>query len=206
MKIDLHTHTSQRSGCSSLGEETLIKCAIRAGLDGLAITDHGQLVPQKTLDRLNEKFHPFRIFSGIEISIDRYGHQDLIVVGIHKPALASYWTYDILLKWVRDNGGFIFWVHPFRYGNVFPREIKDNPPDAIEVYSTNIRPRLTGKIKSMAAMLGCPVIGASDAHFQEDLGYSFINLVKSVNTDAELVAELKEGAYRAVMREKLKYA
>ena len=206
MKIDLHTHTIQRSGCSSLDEEDLISCAIRKGLDGLAITDHGKLVPKKTLERLNERFHPFRVFTGIEISlIMKYtnysrGYQDFIVIGIHKPAMASGWTYDILLKFVRENGGYIFWAHPFRYDNEFPQEIQYNQPDAVEIYSTNIRSNLAPRIKKMAEERGCRTIGASDAHFPEDVGYSFISLEKKVSSDAELVTELKKGAFEVIKK------
>ena len=206
MKIDLHTHTIQRSACSRLDEEDLIRCAIQAGLDGLAITDHGQLVPKKTLERLNERFHPFRVFTGIEISLimqySKYSrsYQDFVVIGIHKPVMASDWGYDILLKYVRDNGGYIFWAHPFRYDDEFPQEIQNNPPDAVEVYSSNIWIELAPRIKKIAKEMGCRTIGASDAHFEDAVGDSFIDLENNITSDAELVAELKKGAFAVIKK------
>ena len=198
MKIDLHTHTRQRSYCSALDEEVLIRCAIQEGLDGLAITDHGRLVPKQILEELNEKYHPFRIFIGVEVTLFARDYQDYIILGIHKPVMASDWTYDILLKYVRDSGGYIYWAHPFRYRDVLPPEHKIHPPDAVEIYSTNIRPDLTSRIKQVAERMGCRTIGASDAHFKEDVGYSYIDLENEVSSDAELVAELKKGAFKVI--------
>ena len=198
MKIDLHTHTIQRSYCSALDEEVLIRCAIQEGLDGLAITDHGRLVPKKKLEELNEKFHPFRVFTGVEVTLVSDSYQDYIIIGIHKPVMASDWTYDILLKYVRDNGGYIFWAHPFRYLGFMPPELLADPPDAVEIHSTNIRTELTPRIKKVAAQMGCRTIGASDAHNIKDVGYSYIDLEKNVTSDAELVAELKKGAFEVI--------
>ena len=203
MKVDLHCHTMQRSYCSSLDEELLIEHSIRSGLDGIVFTDHGRLPPSKNLERLNDKYHPFRVFVGIEITILMdssrfYDYQDFIVVGLGNRIMESSWSYDKLLKWVRTNGGWISLSHPFRYNNILPQAIMDNPPDALELYSTHIRAGLLSKIKVLAEKLGCQVVGVSDAHHVRDVGYSAVNLVKSVASDAGLVAELKKGAFELI--------
>ena len=205
MKIDLHTHTRQRSACSRLDEEFLVQCSISSGLEGIVFTDHGELPPKKTLARLNDKYHPFHIFTGIEISIlmdsgPSYGYQDFVVVGLGDPILGGDWSYDSLLKWVRNNGGWISLAHPFRYNDVFPQEIKDDPPDAVELYSSHITDKLVPRIRLLAEELGCPVVGVSDAHVAEDVGYSAVNLAAPVASDAELVRELKKGAFEIIKR------
>ena len=181
----------------------MIQCSIRSGLDGVVFTDHGRLPPKGKLEKWNDKYHPFRVFTGIEISIlmdsaRPYGVQDFIVVGLDNHILESGWSYDRLLRWVRDNGGWISLAHPYRYDDDLPRAIIDNPPDAVELYSNHIRPELAPRINLLAQDLGCRVVGVSDAHEAEDVGYSAVNLVKPVFSDTELVMELKKGAFDVV--------
>ena len=190
----------QRSSCSFLEEELLIKHSIESGLDGIVFTDHGRLPPKGSLGRLNDKYHPFRVFTGIEITIlmdthQFYDYQDFIVVGLDDPILEYDWSYDKLLPWVRTRGGWIALAHPFRYNNTLPRAIMDNPPDAVELYSPHIRAALIPRIKLLAEELGCQVVGVSDAHQARDVGYSAVKLARAVASDAELAAELKKGAF-----------
>ena len=203
MKIDLHTHTRQRSSCSRLDEDFLVECSIRSGLGGIVFTDHECLPPKGTLKRLNDKYHPFRVFTGIEICISMddcltCSLQDFIVVGLDNPILESSWSYDRLAEWVRKNGGWISWAHPFRYDKALPREIRDNPPDAMELYSNHIKAELAPRIRSVAEELGCQLVGVSDAHRVEDLGFSAVKLATPVVSDAELVRKLKKGAFELV--------
>ena len=48
--------------------------------------------------------------------------------------------------------------------------------------------------------MGCQVVGVSDAHFAEDLGFSAVKLAVAVASDAELVKELKKGAFEVIKR------
>jgi len=198
MQIDLHCHTIERSACSVVGEEAIIRRAIRLGLGGLAFTDHNSLPPPGRLEELNEKYNPFRIFAGIEISIfttERW--QDFLVIGLNDPVLESTdWTYPLLMKHVRKKGGWVALAHPFRYGGGMPREIIDDPPDALEMYSTNIKPGLAPRIAATAKEWGCRVIGASDAHTVEDVGCQTIVLSRPVTSNAELIVQLKNGAFQ----------
>ena len=79
MRIDLHVHSSQRSGCARSTEAEQIAAARRRGLDALAFTDHHRLVPPEHLERLNDLHAPFRIFSGIEIEV---AEEHLVVLGV----------------------------------------------------------------------------------------------------------------------------
>jgi len=198
--LDLHCHTRERSGCSSISEEALVRRAIRQGLAGVAFTDHHRLPPPGRLEELNSKYHPFRIFTGIELSIYTAGGlQDFLVIGLYDPALeANGWTYIRLKEHVQKKGGWIAWAHPFRYNPILPREIKDNPPDALEIYSNNIKPALAPRIQAAAREWGCQVIGSSDAHFLEEVGSSAILLSQPAASEAELVTRLKEGDFKAV--------
>ena len=116
MKIDLHVHASERSGCSSASEEDQIQKAIELGLDALVFTDHGLLMPEERAKELNDKYAPFRIFRGIEIGI-LFRHderdEDFLVLGVYDPLIEKRkWKYKDLYKFVDDNGGYIAIAHP----------------------------------------------------------------------------------------------
>jgi predicted metal-dependent phosphoesterase TrpH len=196
--LDLHCHTRERSGCSLVGEEALIRKAVRLGLAGIAFTDHHRLPPPGRLEELNRRHHPFRVFTGIEISILMAENwQDFLVIGLAEPALEqAEWNYAQLREFVREKGGWMAWAHPFRYNPVLPQIIKDDPPDALEMYSSNIRPALAPRIEALAREWGCQVIGASDAHLLGEVGYSAILMSQPAASEAELVALLKKGAFR----------
>jgi predicted metal-dependent phosphoesterase TrpH len=203
MRLDLHCHTRERSSCSHIGEEALVRRAIRLGLDGVAFTDHNCLPPPGRLDELNREYRPFRVFTGIEISLmTSESWQDFLVLGLSDSLLETAdWTYPKLLEWVRRHNGWLAMAHPFRYRREMPREVADNPPDALEMYSTNISPASSPRIETAAREMGCQVIGTSDAHLLEEVGYYTVVLTQPANSEADLVAQLKKGAFQMKKRE-----
>ena len=87
MKGMLHAHSTYSDGVESL--ENMAKACIEQGLEYLGITDHsksafyaGGLTEEKVkkqheeIDRLNEKYAPFKIFKGIESDILNDGSLD----------------------------------------------------------------------------------------------------------------------------------
>ncbi len=83
MKIDLHVHASERSSCAVSGEESQIRAAIAAGLDGIAFTDHHRLVNPQRLEQLRQRYAPFKIYTGIEITANK---EDWLVFGVVRSA------------------------------------------------------------------------------------------------------------------------
>jgi hypothetical protein len=188
MKIDLHVHTSERSGCATVNEENQIRAAIHKGLDGIAITDHDLLVPRARLLALNEKFAPFKVFTGIEVSAD-----DLhwVVIGIHDPVLESLnWHYPDLQAFVRSRGGFIFLAHPFRYKPTLQVDLDAFPSDGIEVESINTPSGRKDNIVALARRLGLVQIRNSDGHHVDGVGKFHNLLPRLARDDRELVAVL----------------
>ncbi len=52
LRIDLHVHTQERSGCGKSPELAMIEAAIAAGLDAVVLTDHDRLAPPERLAEL----------------------------------------------------------------------------------------------------------------------------------------------------------
>ena len=194
MKIDLHVHSKERSICGRASEEEQIRAAIDSGLDAIVFTDHHRLISSERLRQLNEKYAPFRIFGGVEITTA--DGEDVLVLGVQDPALESVsWTYPALHAFVRARGGFIALAHPFRWHSNVTLDLERFAPDAIEVGSINTSPNAEGRIRDIASRLGIPVLCNSDAHNTGPLGMYFNALERPPADEQDLVALLRSGQF-----------
>lgn len=196
MKIDLHVHARERSSCAKAGEEEMIRAALDRGLDGLAFTDHGRLMPPQRVAELNSVYAPFRVFAGIEI---RVSGEDVLIFGIDDRALElRQWTYPDLHAFALQRGGFLTLAHPFRFRDAINIDVQARQPGAIEMRSMNIQVGKETRIRELAERLGVHLLCNSDAHRTADVG-RFHNILPRVpQNDRELVSILKAGDYRCV--------
>jgi predicted metal-dependent phosphoesterase TrpH len=190
MKIDLHVHSSERSACGQAGEEEQINAAIAAGLDALVFTDHAKLVPESRLMQLNMKYASFRIFGGIEISLE----EDILVIGIQDRDLELFhWTYPELSAFVRSRGGYMILAHPYRYRPSLFIPFNHNPPNGIELYSANTPVSWQPNIQDLSERLNLTLFSNSDAHRTSLVGLYYNEIPGSPETDFELVQALSRG-------------
>jgi len=189
LKIDFHVHSQERSDCAVVSEAEQIRAAMRGGLDGMVFSDHDRLVDRKHLAELNHRYAPFRIFTGIEVSL---AGEHVLVIGIHDPALEScIWGYNDLHRFVRRHKGFLALAHPFRYRDISV-DIEKYPPDAIEVFSPNTPVWAEKKIRQIAASIGCELLSNSDSHNSQMIG-KYYNVVEgSPADDGELLQSLRK--------------
>lgn len=202
MKIDLHVHTRERSSCGKSTEEEQICAAIEAGLEAIVFTDHDRLAPLVRLQELNDKYAPFQIFGGIEVSIwnDRFlAFEHLLVFGVHEIILENHhWSYPKLHTFVRERGGFIALAHPFRFAPDIGIDLERFPPDAIEAYSRNTPSLEEERILNLAEQLDAYILSNSDAHHTGALGQYYNVLDRTPLNDQELVEILKSGQFKYV--------
>jgi hypothetical protein len=194
--VDCHVHTSDGSGCANHSAEQMAEAAIANNLDAIIITEHNKLTPQRRIDELNEKYAPFRLFSGIEIRIDG---DDFLVLGLHDETLEQkMWNYPDLHRFVRQRGGYIALAHALRYWNGVDSNIFSFKPDALELYSVNID-NLSWHTRQnelkLANALQVKYIANSDAHSTDSYRYCNI-LEKAPQDETELIKLLKNGSYR----------
>ncbi len=194
LKIDLHVHCKERSGCGKSWAEEQIMAAKDAGLDAIVFTDHNRLMPKQDLRTFNAKYAPFRIFGGIEVTV---ADEHVIVLGVRESCIETRtWDYPKLHQFVRERGGFTALAHPFRYRDTINIDLEAFPTDAIEFASNNTPDAEKGRIRRIASELGIPVISNSDSHIRSTIG-KYYNKVHRIPADeVELIHLLKTGKFQ----------
>jgi len=197
IKVDLHVHCKERSNCGKSWAEEQIVAAIDSGLDVIAFTDHDRLMPDEDLWAFNERYAPFRILGGVEVSVE---DEHVLVLGVNEPCMETrIWQYSELYQFVHDRGGFTALAHPFRYCDSINIDLAEFPTDAIEVSSNNTPEWVKKRIRSVASYLDIPVLCNSDSHICATIGKHY-NVVHHVPEDeAELIHLLKSGEFQCAM-------
>ena len=136
MLIDLHAHTKGISRCCKAFAPDVLKAAKEAGLDGICLCNHYQGCYVENGDalalarRYNEEFRATRalgeemgltVLYGIEVSMDRYTTEHILVYGVDEEFLLKNPTlYDMtqqeLYTLVHAAGGVMVQAHPMRKG------------------------------------------------------------------------------------------
>jgi len=80
--IDLHTHTAHSSPCAQMTAEELIEAAIKANLDGVAVTEHLVIEGAELAQKLARRKYGFPVFRGVEANATIFG--DVLVFGCYR--------------------------------------------------------------------------------------------------------------------------
>jgi predicted metal-dependent phosphoesterase TrpH len=209
--IDLHTHTFPASGCSRMSAEELIEAAIEAGLDGVAVTDHLVVDGASRAQEIARLKYGFPVFRGVEAHADQVG--DVLVYGCYRD-FAPGMSWEALRRRVVAAGGVLIPAHPFRgwdrrlfWGYLLEHGWRGGMDQgdgdipglvAIEVLNGGCTAEENAEAARLARVLGVPGIGGSDAHAVHAVGRAATWFPGWITSDAELVAALKAGGYRAV--------
>jgi predicted metal-dependent phosphoesterase TrpH len=207
MVIDLHTHSYPASSCSSVSEDQLIEEAKRIGLDGICLTDHNYVWNPDRVKELNQK-HGFLVLRGNEITTDQ-GH--MLVFGLNTNIRErGIIKLDELRREVKKVDGFMIVVHPFRgfltfgveqLGLNLEKAIKRplfKYVDAVEVMNGKVTKEENDFASEVAAGLGLPGIGGSDAHKASEIGLYATRFQDSIEDEKDLIDMLKSGKFSPV--------
>lgn len=178
MRFDLHIHSAYSPDSRSTVEE-IIRSALRAGLQGISITDHNSF--EGSEEALKTGRSDIMIIPGAEYSTDM-GHllvyflrEGLEKLNLPKDAAGCYRWRDIVSS-AREQDALVFIAHPFK------RAMEHEPAfwdeiDGIEVYNSrtalcrNIEANKTAleeaKKRSKAFCAG------SDGHWIGEIGNAF---------------------------------
>jgi predicted metal-dependent phosphoesterase TrpH len=206
MIIDLHVHTRLYSGCSSIEPGDLILRARQAGLDGIALTEHGILWKEEKLAPLRDRAAEMglTLFAGEEVTCFEKGtRKDFLIFGI-KESLGGNLTPRSLINRVHEEGGVVIAAHPFkpsRLGTGYHgvgEEILELDLDAIELYHPNHGEEALERILAAATLRGLPLTGGSDAHELYQVGRYSTRFLNCVRTVEDLAGEIRAGRIEAL--------
>ena len=217
MKIDLHVHTSEISGCAHLTAEEMIRMYAEAGYDAVVVTNHFTSHNRRRFEKAGidlvdaykacyEKAKTYgeqygvKVFSGYELRFDQ-NDNDYLVYGMSFEDAREYdklfaMTPREFSAFANERGILFYQAHPFRNGMTVVR-----PQYLFGIEAKNGNPRHDSRneiAKSWAERFGLHMIGGSDFHESEDIAISGIETEAEVNSIEDLIDVLKKDAYQII--------
>lgn len=194
MKIDLHVHTAHSADATGTPVEVLA-AARRAGLDGIAVTEHEAYEESRVFTALAPRYG-LVVFAGAEVAT-RSGH--LLVFSEDIGRWSRYGGIiteaQPLIDAVNAAGGAVVAAHPCRFGSLFGRLAVKRLRGlaAIEVCNGANGDGENEMARELAAIMGLPGTGGSDAHRVGEIGRCYTEFSVPVRHLRELVEALKSG-------------
>ena len=215
----MHFHTKNTSNCANVKAKDAVEEYIKAGYDGIVVTDHlspstymkygRELLPWKKKvdfflrgykEALKTADGRIPVLLGMELRFRKSeGDNDYLVYGINEEFL--YNTPELLnlnsrkfYELCQKNGFLVFQAHPFRVGMKVT-----NPKylDGVEIFNGNPRHNSSNDIAEMwAKKYDLMVTSGSDYHEYEDLGTGGIWFNKEITDNKTLVEELLKRDYK----------
>jgi predicted metal-dependent phosphoesterase TrpH len=188
MKIDFHTHTHYSDDCI-FSPETIIKSALKKGLDGIAITDHNTIAGWPSAISAAKKLGAVLIL-GEEIKIKKRG----ITVG----EILGYFltqrvnprgkTAEQVIEEIKKQGGLAIIAHPFNWKRPFKElEKYKNLADGVESFNSRTQSkRINKKTLEFIQKNNLAMTAGSDCHSPFEAGLAY------VEADAKTPEEFKE--------------
>jgi predicted metal-dependent phosphoesterase TrpH len=171
IRIDLHAHT-RRSPDAWTPPAELVRRAGAAGLDRIAVTDHGRLDGAREAAALD----PARVILGLEVRC-REG-VDLIGLFVREEIPDHLPAADVAAA-IRAQGGVVYAPHPFAYRSR-PRDrarVVLGVADVVETFNARaFVPAWNRRAAAAAAAAGLPGFASSDAHFPWEIGRAWTDV------------------------------
>lgn len=165
IRLDLHAHT-RRSPDAWTAPAELVRRAAAAGLDRIAVTDHGRLDGAREAAALDRA----RVIVGLEVrcreGVDLIGLFVSAEIPDRLPAARAAAA-------IRDQGGVVYAPHPFAYLTRAAERaaLVLAVADVVETFNTRaFLPRWNRRAMAAAAAAGLPGFASSDAHFPWEIG------------------------------------
>jgi len=212
MKIELHAHTSETSGCGKMPAEELVGRFKGAGYGTIVITDHligGMYAGEPLQARVERWSRGYRnakkageriglnVLLGAEVRFTSK-HEDILIFGVREDQLP--WLFELmdtdqdqkaLYEAAHEKGLLVVQAHPFRKG----LERQDyRYLDGSEVYNGNARHDNKHDLAHEFGEQGGPAFiktSGSDAHQTMDVARGGVISPAPITNNDELIAFLK---------------
>ena len=191
LRLDLHVHSHYSADCL-VPLEQLVSAARRAGLDGIALTDHNELAGALRLASMVDD--GFRVIPGEEIATSEGEIIGLFLSQRIPPGLSPRET----IARIKDQGGLVYIPHPVARG-VPPRlrwrALVDLLPEVDILEGFNSRVPLVRddhRARALAIAHGKAIGAGSDAHFPFEYGRGWVE-IEDFRSPEEFLANLRRG-------------
>ncbi len=197
MNVDLHTHTYPASACSEISLRDYIAWCAEHRVEALALTNHGDTSDNlRVAEALTEE--GILLIHGVEIST-LFG--DFLIYSDDLEYLATFREVQGPPRAGQIAAhAAVVWAHPLGGGGMsgsayYPgleREVAGNI-DAVEVFNGNWPDEsFVHGAEAIAAQLGVPRTGGSDAHRLERIMYAYTEIPGTVESTSDVVRAIKE--------------
>jgi len=166
MKYDFHIH-SNYSVDGYVKPRDLVRAAIKAGLSGIAVTDHNTI--KGAMEAKKYEKNELEVIIGSEI-LTNLGE----VIGLFlTEEIISYNFYDVV-KDIKSQNGIVVLPHPFdgvRSTSIHPDPNLAEFIDNVEVFNSRcVRSNYNDLAFEYAKQNHLNIIAGSDAHFENEVG------------------------------------
>lgn len=197
-RIDMHVHTPGSDGFGT--PEQYLDAIRRAGLDGIAITDHhATYTPEGNEIAKYLASEGVLVVRGGEYS-SAQGHILVYGVALEELKLGYYADAQTVIARVHEHGGLAVAAHPYHgYKRRMGHAIYKLPGLAgVETRNGNCEwlrnTRMHAQAHAAAKVLQLPTVGGSDAHSTAAIGRCWTQLRRRCTTEAEVLAAIRAGA------------
>ncbi len=187
MTFELHVHT-KFSFDSIMEPYDIIRAARKAGLNGIAITDHDTVKGALETARINDD-PDFTVIPGVEVATDA---GDIIGLFLQNEIISRK-AIEVIDE-IHERGGLAILPHPYK-GHRLTDELIEKV-DVIEIFNARCTAEENEKAKKLAEEFNKPASVGSDAHFLREIGTCRVNIksndikIALLKGDAEFITGL----------------
>ena len=202
MKIDLHTHTRCSKDCVN-DYDRIITAVQRAGLDGIAVTDHNEFKGALEM----QQRAPFTVIPAEEIKTSRGEIIGLFLREWIPPGLPPAETVER----IHEQGGLAYVPHPFdevRGSRIERGALEEVTPiiDILEVFNArNALPRYNSRALQYAREHHVLAGAGSDSHTYGEYGRAYVD-VEPFTDAATFLDAMRRGTWHGRLSSPLVHA
>ncbi len=203
IKIELHCHTSPRSGCAESTADEVMEAYEAAGYSVVFITDHNTIWSDEELAALQTRHSSLKIFPGIERTVGRNFQEHLLILGTNDPAYLETSREEILIDKARAEGLLTVLAHPFIMRGSADMLRQGVYPDAIEYHTGSQEEKGAKLALAASATIHRPIVNSGDVHHTSQINQFWIETLREVRSISDLRDIVLGGSYHNCMDAKL---